>query len=397
MLSPTEIVLEYVCPTLGLVTAILMWLAPVRDLRSAVRRGAGLGDLNPTPWAFMLGNCLGWSSYGVLTSNWFVFWANYPGFLISCWLNLGAVKLIYAFHHTNETRRSLAEYLSSASSMVVAKEDRPNDEDRNERDARVRQPLSREIIDQDPAGTTSVEYGDGTSVDASPSSQSMEDPSADAAVAADAPDHTPAEHDQQHEPGDWVKIVWEVTSQTTPAKAPHDHLVVGMVIVWSLVLAGIGFFAAPGSGNADGPGQTVVGYVVNLNLIFFYGAPLTAIGRVLRSQRSDSLHVPTMMTNTSNATFWTAYAIAINDPFIYVPNGLGVVLGVIQLVLNVIFPKSARPTSAAVTTTVPSERSIRAYSDGKDTHNDDERASADVSDTETAPTTKSMTTMVASA
>merc|ERR1711923_8054 len=48
-----------------------------------------------------------------------------------------------------------------------------------------------------------------------------------------------------------------------------------------------------------------------------------------------------MITNTCNSIFWTSYALApqINDPFIYVPNGLGVLLGSIQFVLLLIFPR----------------------------------------------------------
>lgn len=64
--AAATIVLEYVCPALGLVFANVMFLAPLRDLHHAVESGLGLGTLNPTPFAFMLGNCFGWSVYGIL-------------------------------------------------------------------------------------------------------------------------------------------------------------------------------------------------------------------------------------------------------------------------------------------------------------------------------------------
>ena len=50
------------------------------------------------------------------------------------------------------------------------------------------------------------------------------------------------------------------------------------------------------------------------------------------------LHVPTMATNTANSIFWTAYALAVGLPFVYVPNELGVGLGVIQFALWIVFP-----------------------------------------------------------
>ena len=40
-------------------------VAPVKAVQDAVKRGH-LGDLNPTPWAFMTGNCLGWVAYSFL-------------------------------------------------------------------------------------------------------------------------------------------------------------------------------------------------------------------------------------------------------------------------------------------------------------------------------------------
>merc|ERR1711935_303010 len=72
----------------------------------------------------------------------------------------------------------------------------------------------------------------------------------------------------------------------------------------------------------------------------FYGAPLSAIRTVLTTKQSNAFHVPTMVTNTSNSVFWTSYAVAINDPIVYVPNGLGVLLGAIQFFLLMVFPKT---------------------------------------------------------
>jgi solute carrier family 50 (sugar transporter) len=43
----------------------------------------------------MMGNCLGWVAYSVLTNDLFVFVSNAPGLLLSVWLNMGAAKLQY--------------------------------------------------------------------------------------------------------------------------------------------------------------------------------------------------------------------------------------------------------------------------------------------------------------
>jgi len=332
MPTPTEIVLEYVCPSLGLIVANMMFLAPLNDLRTAVAKGNGLGDLNPTPWAFMLGNCLGWTAYGVLLSNWFVFWANYPGFMIACWLNLGAVKLLYSSHHQAEARKSLVDFLSSSKAFTEAMARRGSiDESGLEKESFLEKTKDNEDVETTGTKKAMDEYDSATADDSSPSSKSTGD------------DSQKQPQSPEHHHFDWAKIVWDVTSQTTPAKTPHEFLVVGMIFVWTLVLSAIGFYQHYDLDveRSQRVAQNVVGGVVNTNLVFFYGAPLSKIQTVLKTKRSNTLHLPTMVMNTSNAIFWTAYALSpqINDPYIYAPNGLGVVLGTIQFFLWMVFPR----------------------------------------------------------
>jgi solute carrier family 50 protein (sugar transporter) len=108
----------------------------------------------------------------------------------------------------------------------------------------------------------------------------------------------------------------------------------GMVVVWTIVTAIIGLSNLP-----DPAIEGLVGYVVNFNLVFFYGAPLSTIYTVVTVGDSSTIHVPTMTTNTLNGSFWTAYGIAVSDPFIYVPNGMGTILGAIQVLLLVLIPR----------------------------------------------------------
>ena len=54
----SKILLEIVCPAAGTLVAQAMWIAPWTDVHVASARGE-LGDLNPMPWIFMLGNTIG--------------------------------------------------------------------------------------------------------------------------------------------------------------------------------------------------------------------------------------------------------------------------------------------------------------------------------------------------
>jgi hypothetical protein len=44
---------------------LIFHLAPLKDVHRAVQNGS-LGQLNPTPWALMTGNTLGWITYSYL-------------------------------------------------------------------------------------------------------------------------------------------------------------------------------------------------------------------------------------------------------------------------------------------------------------------------------------------
>jgi solute carrier family 50 protein (sugar transporter) len=271
MLSTKVIILEYFCPAMGTIIATIMFSAPYRDLKKAIDRGH-MGDLNPTPWAFMLGNCFGWVVYSILLQNLWIFVANCPGFILSVWLNLGAAKLIYQGHHSRNMRESFAQFLQEQSESQRAF-----------------------TLSQQQSG---------------------------------APSKTVT---------DWAKLVWNVTSQTTPAPAPHETMVLMIVLIWTACISLISFAQAFDSHTRE----LIVGVLVNLNLVFFYGAPLSTIWTVLRDRNSISIHLPTMITNTLNGSFWTAYGLAVLDPFIYVPNALGAVLGVVQIVLILVFPRNA--------------------------------------------------------
>jgi solute carrier family 50 (sugar transporter) len=266
MTSARIVILEYVCPTLGCIMGNIMFFAPYRDVKKAVEIG-NLGDLNPTPWGFMLGNCLGWVAYSYILQNLFIFFANAPGFLLSVWLNMCAIKIKYEGHRAQAMRQSFVSFLQQSRTADFQSE-------------------------EDTAWQKAVDLG---------------------------------------------RVVVQVTSQQTPAPAAHEKLVVGMVLAWLAVISVIMFGNFQGDTN-----QLICGFVVNVNLLFFYGAPLSTIAQVLKQKNSVSIHLPTMITNTANGSFWTAYGVAVMDPFIFVPNGIGALLGVIQFLLCLVFPR--KPT-----------------------------------------------------
>lgn len=114
----------------------------------------------------------------------------------------------------------------------------------------------------------------------------------------------------------------------------QETTVLRVMILWSFVLLWVGWFHP--TSNAS----QVIGLVVNVNLIFFYGAPLRTIMQVIQTKCSDSIHVPTMVLNWTNTSFWLAYGAAQRDFYIMIPNGCGLLLGLSQGLLCLRFPKS---------------------------------------------------------
>jgi hypothetical protein len=126
----------------------------------------------------------------------------------------------------------------------------------------------------------------------------------------------------------------------------HDYWAMGMIAFWMAITSILCF----GESLSSETRQLIVGSIVNLNLVFFYGAPLSTIATILKTRNTASLHVWTMLTNTANGVFWMAYGFAVLDYFVYVPNGLGALLGFIQMFLFLIFPRGTVTTTTTSTT-----------------------------------------------
>jgi solute carrier family 50 protein (sugar transporter) len=289
MLSASEIILEYACPGAGTITGMLMWVAPWKSIQQATTRGR-LDDLNPLPWAFMLGNCIGWVTYSVLIQNIFVLVANAPGVLLSVYYNMQAIKLQFHEDRSTDLRKSIVSALEGEQELqsqafllppVVVPVERTED-------LRPLPPAKNQ---------NTISATNDTLLD-------------------------------------YATLVWEVAAQKRLSPAPHEKAVMFMVTLWIATISLVTFADA----FSDSVKENIVGAIVIGNLLFFYGAPLSTIATVLKTRSSRSIHVPTMITNTANGAFWCAYGIAVQDYLIGGPNGVGAFLGGIQIVLCVLFP-----------------------------------------------------------
>eukprot|EP01025_Chloroclados_australasicus_P037509 TRINITY_DN3829_c1_g1_i1.p2 TRINITY_DN3829_c1_g1~~TRINITY_DN3829_c1_g1_i1.p2 ORF type:complete len:269 (+),score=11.79 TRINITY_DN3829_c1_g1_i1:65-808(+) len=84
----------------------------------------------------------------------------------------------------------------------------------------------------------------------------------------------------------------------------------------------------------------------NIILVVYYAAPLSVFYKVVRQRDCSSLYLPLAITNTVNSSMWFIYGlVGLSDPFLWVPNGIGVVLSIFSIVLIAIYPRKTKTDS----------------------------------------------------
>eukprot|EP00755_Sulcionema_specki_P019266 Sspe_Gene.69009::Locus_40670_Transcript_1_1_Confidence_1.000_Length_929::g.69009::m.69009/K15382/SLC50A, SWEET; solute carrier family 50 (sugar transporter) len=113
-------------------------------------------------------------------------------------------------------------------------------------------------------------------------------------------------------------------------KAPETDVKTPIMLAGSAALAVTGMAAAMPTAQAiDAIGMTGCAVVVAM-----FGGPLSAIQTVLKEKSTASLPFPMAIATTINCTLWLAYGwFVLLDPYIWGPNGLGLLSGVVQLLL----------------------------------------------------------------
>ena len=278
--------------------------APIRDLRTALHRGS-LGSLNPFPWSFMTGNCLGWVAYAYYTADPFVLAANLPSLVMSLWLNLGAAKLQYWERMQQYKRRS------TTSTRSTSQQQQPQ-----------QQQSQHTVI-------TATETERPLQLPPPPSS--AENNGWDASRPPDDDDDNisllhDTDDDNDYTNAEFLMLV------------PQERALLRILVFWSIVLVTVGWVAHPLTMIQP---STAVGVAVNANLVIFFGAPLQSLQTVLRTGTSQTIHRPTMVMNWCNTTFWMLYgSFGRRDVMIVLPNAAGLVLGLAQGVLCLWYPQS---------------------------------------------------------
>ncbi|KAL0329253.1 UNVERIFIED_CONTAM: Bidirectional sugar transporter SWEET7 [Sesamum radiatum] len=88
--------------------------------------------------------------------------------------------------------------------------------------------------------------------------------------------------------------------------------------------------------------STIVGSICMAGNIFMYASPLSVMKLVITTRSVEYMPFFLSLFSFLNGVSWTSYALIRFDPFIAAPNGMGTVLGLVQLLLYATFYRSTK-------------------------------------------------------
>ena len=93
------------------------------------------------------------------------------------------------------------------------------------------------------------------------------------------------------------------------------------------------------SSMASATRSLMLGYWASAFFIILCSSPLSTIKSVLKRKDASSIYAPMTLAQCANCGLWTAYGyLAIGDIFVWGPNLTGLLLGLVQLTLKLVFP-----------------------------------------------------------
>ena len=132
-------------------------------------------------------------------------------------------------------------------------------------------------------------------------------------------------------------VGYGLSAPESETRRQMERLVMGLMSATLCVVFYLGLVAVD-TGTSAADKQTVMGLFCNFVLLVYYAVPLTTIREVLETRDSRSLFAPMAAANTANGLAWFCYGIALKDPYLMAPNGVGAGLGLVQLVLIRTYP-----------------------------------------------------------
>ncbi|GLJ19393.1 hypothetical protein SUGI_0349410 [Cryptomeria japonica] len=130
-------------------------------------------------------------------------------------------------------------------------------------------------------------------------------------------------------------LVSFLTFATKQQKVKTVRLAIAMMVAFVTVVA-VTIYAL----HTYSARQLVAGTLGVILSIVMYASPLSVVGDVIRTKSVKYMPFLVSLFSTLNALVWSAYSLMARDIFIAVPNGIGFLLGITQLVVYFIYRTS---------------------------------------------------------
>ena len=92
------------------------------------------------------------------------------------------------------------------------------------------------------------------------------------------------------------------------------------------------------SGAPLATAKTVLGLFASTFTVMLFGSPLSTVRTVVKQRNSASILGSLTVAQIINSSLWTAYGVTLRQIFVWAPNGIGLVLGLMQLALKFLYP-----------------------------------------------------------
>ncbi|KAI4342546.1 hypothetical protein MLD38_027163 [Melastoma candidum] len=110
-----------------------------------------------------------------------------------------------------------------------------------------------------------------------------------------------------------------------------------MAIIVELIFMAIMVFITLWELHTTKARSALVGILCVVFNIMMYASPLTVMKRVITTKSVKYMPFPLSLANFCNGCIWATYALLKFDPFVLIPNGLGAISGLVQLILYATF------------------------------------------------------------
>ncbi len=103
-----------VVPSFALFVTTCMWMSPLKVVLAS-RKSRDLGDTSPVPYVCTVFNCIGWTGYGIMKKDMFLFWSNVTGIVLGSFFAINALTILASqtkpFEQLSEKYRTLEAFL----------------------------------------------------------------------------------------------------------------------------------------------------------------------------------------------------------------------------------------------------------------------------------------------